>query len=391
MERRCQIIREAMLPDFPVGAGSFLPGRPTWASYLHAMPRFRSDLDKIIPYRPGRSIEEVAAELGLSEIAKLASNECPFPPFPEVEEAIRNAGSGINRYPDNDHTALRNAVAEAIGVARGNLLFGAGSSDILRSIGLAMGGPGTSTVYASPSFILYRIFTHLAGSEPIEVPLTSDWRHDPERLVSALRPDTTLLYLCNPNNPTGTHLPSDQVDWVIEQVPESVLIVIDEAYHDYAVAPDFASAVPHATVRDNVIVTHTFSKAHGLAGLRVGYAVGSPATLGTVRKTQTPFPVTAVAQAAATAAVRNADGVAQRVRYNDVQRSRMAGAINSLGLEQADSQTNFIFHRSPVPSEDYTRLGVIVRAGTDGWVRTSIGLEEENDRFIRALSILGDF
>ncbi|MDF1595792.1 MAG: hypothetical protein P1T08_06810 [Acidimicrobiia bacterium] len=159
------------------------------------MPRFRSDLDQIVPYTPGRSIEEVAAESGISDIAKLASNECPFAPCPEVIEAMAVAGGGVNRYPDNDQRALRAATAEHLGIPEDHLWFGGGSSDLLRSIGLAMGGSGTSAVCASPSFVLYRIVTHIAGSEPLEVPLTDTWVHDPQRLVEAVREDTTLLYL----------------------------------------------------------------------------------------------------------------------------------------------------------------------------------------------------
>jgi histidinol-phosphate aminotransferase len=353
------------------------------------MPRFRSDLDQIVPYAPGRSIDEVAAELGVFNVAKLASNECPFPSWPEVVEAITIAGAGVNRYPDNDHRALRTATAMHLGVPEDHLWFGGGSSDLLRGIGLAMGGPGTSTVYAAPSFILYRIITRLAGSEPIEVPLTSAWVHDPEQLVEAVRDDTTLLYLCNPNNPTGTHLSSEIVSWIIDEVPDRVLIVVDEAYLHYAAAADFATAIPSALERDNVVVAHTFSKVYGLAGLRVGYAVGQPATLRTLRKTQTPFPVTAVGQAAAAEALRHQDRVAERVTHNARERSRLLAALDSLGIEHADSHTNFVFHRSSGTFADFIPQGVIVRPGIDGWVRTTIGLESENDRFLEAIQVVG--
>jgi histidinol-phosphate aminotransferase len=354
------------------------------------MPRFRTDLDLITPYTPGRSIDGVAAELGIADIAKLASNECPFPTWPEVVEAIAAAGAGVNRYPDNDHRELRAATASHLQVPEDHLWFGGGSSDLLRSIGITMGGPGTSTVYATPSFVLYRIITRIAGSEPVEVPLTTDWVHDPQHLVEAVRDDTTLLYLCNPNNPTGTHLPEESVRWIIDHVPEQVLVVVDEAYLHYADAPDFASAVPLALDRDNVVVTHTFSKVYGLAGLRVGYAVGIPETLGALRKPQTPFPVTAVGQAAATEALRHQERVVERSVHNARERSRLALILDSLGVERADSQTNFLFHRSPGPATDYLPHGVIVRPGVDGWVRTTIGLESENDRFVDAVQAVGD-
>jgi histidinol-phosphate aminotransferase len=349
------------------------------------MPRFRADLDLIVPYAPGHSIDEVAAELGLRDVAKLASNECPYPPWPEVTAAAVAAAGAANRYPDNDMRALRRATAETLGVEDENLWFGGGSSDLLRSIGIGMGGPGTSTVYAAPSFILYRIITHLAGSEPVEVPLTSDWVHDPERLVNPVRSDTTLLYLCNPNNPTGTHLAAGAVEWIVDNVPESVLVVVDEAYLHYVEAPDFASAVPLAISRDNVVVTHTFSKVYGLAGMRVGYAVGQLETLSQLRKTQTPFPVTGMAQAAATEALRHRDRLAERVDANRRERNRVVGTLESLGIAHADSQTNFVFHRLAAHPEEFLGHGVIVRPTIPGWVRTTLGIEAENTRFLEAL------
>ena len=305
-------------------------------------------------------------------------------------QAIAAAGGGVNRYPDNDHRELRAATASHLQIRGDHLWFGSGSSDLLRSIGIAMGGPGTSTVYATPSFVLYRIITRIAGSEPVEVPLTAGWVHDPQRLVDAVRDDTTLLYVCNPNNPTGTHLAEDSVRWIVDQVPERVLVVVDEAYWHYVDAPDFASAVSLALERDNVVVAHTFSKVYGLAGLRVGYAVGNPNTLAELRKPQTPVPVTAVGQAAATEALRHQDRVGERSIHNARERSRLAAILDSLGIERADSQTNFLFHRSPAPAGDYLQYGVIVRPGVDGWVRTTIGLEDENDRFADALQAVGD-
>lgn len=353
------------------------------------MPRFRADLDQIDLYTPGRSIDEVAAELGIRDVAKLASNECPFPPWPEVLEAIAAAGEGVNRYPDNDQRVLRSATAAHLNVPEDHLWFGGGSSDLLRATGLAMGGSGTSTVYATPSFVLYRVITHIAGAEPIEVPLTARWVHDPPRLVEAIRSDTTLLYLCNPNNPTGTYLSSSDVKWIIDRVPDRVLVVVDEAYMHYADAPDFSTAVPLALERDNVVVTHTFSKVYGLAGLRVGYAVGSPATIRVLRKTQAPFPVNAIAQAAATEALRRQARLAERVAHNSRERSRVSAALDHLGVERADSQTNFLFHRFADDPSALAPHGVVVRPGVGGWVRTTIGTEVENDRFLEALQAVG--
>ncbi len=370
-------------------------GVATALGYLPGMPRFRSDLDSIVPYTPGRSIDEVAAELGLVDVAKLASNECPFAPWPEVVEAIAEAGAGVHRYPDNDHRLLAAVTGAYLGVPADHLWFGSGSSDILRSIALAMGGPGTSAVYATPSFVLFRMITHIARAEPIEVALAPGWAHDPEALVEAVRPDTTVLYVCNPNNPTGTHISGDAVRWIIDQVPDRVLVVVDEAYVDYVDAADYETMVPVAPERDNVVVTRTFSKVYGLAGLRVGYAVGVRATLQALRKLQAPFPVTTVGQAAATAAIGLPDRLAERIAHNTRERARVLTALAGLGVEHAASQANFVFHRSPVPAEDFTHRGVIVRAAGEGWARTTIGWTHENDLFLEALEAFrsagGDF
>jgi histidinol-phosphate aminotransferase len=353
------------------------------------MPRFRSDIDHIVPYSPGRSIEEVAAELGISDVAKLASNECPFPPWPEVLEAMRRAAQGVNRYPDYGVERLSRATAHHLGVPSSNLWFGAGSSDLLRCMGLAMGGPGTSAVYASPSFVLYRVISHIAGSEPIEVPLGEGWVHDPEKLVGAVRDDTTLLYLCNPNNPTSTHLSEDAIKWIVEQVSDRVLIVVDEAYLHYVEAPDYATATPLALERANVVVTHTFSKIFALAGVRVGYAIAQPDTITQLSKAQGPFVVTSVGQAAATEALLHTDRLGERITHNARERSRLLEALARLGVEHADSQTNFVFHRSAADATGYLPHGVIVRPAGEGWVRTTVGLEEENDRFLEAVEMLG--
>lgn len=219
-------------------------------------------MDRLPPYVAGRPIEEVADEFGFDprSVVKLASNESPLPPFPEVVEAIAAHAGTLNRYPDNGWHEVARAVGEWLDVDEKNLMFAGGSSELLRVFALAVGGAGTSAVYAWPSFIIYRLASVLAESEPIEVPLTADHQLDPEGLVEAIRSDTTVLYLCNPNNPTGSYLGFDRMKEVIDRVGDSALVVIDEAYFDYVTARDYASAIPEALARPNVVVTRTFRR-----------------------------------------------------------------------------------------------------------------------------------
>ena len=354
------------------------------------MPSLRAGVDRLPPYVAGRPIEEVAEEFGFDpgSVVKLASNESPLPPFPEVIAAIAAHAGSLNRYPDNGWHEVARAVGQWLDVDEENLMFAGGSSELLRVFALAVGGAGTSAVYGWPSFIIYRLASVLAGSETIEVPLTADNRLDPEGLVDAIRPDTTVLYICNPNNPTGSYLGSDQIKEVIDRVADSVLVVIDEAYFDYVNAADYASAIPEALSRPNVVVTRTFSKVFGLAALRVGYAIGQADTLLELRRAQAPFTVSTLAMAAASEAVRHPRRVQERVLANQAERERLSLALEKGGIEYVPSQGNFIFLR-PAPGRsletDFLRRGVIVRPFGEDWLRVTIGTPTEMDRFLTEL------
>jgi histidinol-phosphate aminotransferase len=300
-----------------------------------------------------------------------------------VIKAVAAAASGVNRYPDNDWHDLAKAMSASLGVAPDQLMFGGGSSELLRVIALSVGGAGTSAVYGWPSFIIYRMATALAGAEGIEVPLTQH-THDLEAMLAAIRPGTTVVYLCNPNNPTGTHLSAEAVVRFIERVPERVLVVIDEAYHEYVTAADYRSAIPEALVRSNVVVTRTFSKVYGLAGLRVGYAVGQSQTLSDLRRAQGPFTVNALAQVAAVTALEFPDQVQQRARLNAEERTRLEKELAARDVEHVSSQANFVY----IKSKAYEALlahGVITRPMGDEWIRVTIGSPEENERFLATL------
>lgn len=336
---------------------------------------------------PGRPIDEVARELGIESIDKLASNECPEPPFPEVIPLIEGLASSLNRYPDSAGYELTGAIANHLDIPSGSVWIGAGSSENLRCAALAVGGPGTSAVYASPSFVMYTITTRISHAEPITVPLTSSFAHDLDAMAAAIRPDTTLVYVCNPNNPTGGIRSGDDVRAFIEAVPERVTVIVDEAYAEYVTDGSYRSMVHDAVDASNVLVTRTFSKIYGLAGLRVGYAVGHPDLIAALRSTQAPFTVNSLAQAAAMEVLRHQDRVARRRDRNAAGRAVLTDGLRDRGVDVADSQANFVYFEPATPpdelAEQLMQRGVIVRPLGKG-LRVSVGTEEENGRFLAA-------
>lgn len=367
-------------------------GTPAWGK-LGRMPRFRPDVAALAHYTAGRPISEVARSYGFdpADIVKLASNENPSPPFPEVEKAIAAAAGEVNRYPDNDAYELRHALAAHLGVEADQVWVGGGSSELLRVIALAVGGPGTSAVYAWPSFVVYRLASIWAMAETIEVPLDGAARHDLERMIEAVREDTTVVYICNPNNPTGTVVSGASLREFIDSVPERCLVVVDEAYHEYVTDPDYQTMLPLAAERPNLVVTRTFSKVYGLASLRVGYAVAHSETVRNLRKAQAPFTVTGLGQVAAVEALAHQDRVRERVEENAEQRRLLEENLARMGIEYVPSQANFVFFRVGASTEETTeaflRHGVIIRPLSGGWVRVTVGTAKENRRFLDALAL----
>ncbi len=355
------------------------------------MPTFRQDLSAIGAYVPGRPIEDLARELGTTpdQIVKLASNESPDGPFPGVIAAATASLPNSHRYPDNDTVELSDALSRWLDVSPDHLWLGAGSVALLSNIALAVGGPGTSAVLAWPSFVMYRTVSRWAFTETVEVPLTTELVHDLEAMRAAIREDTTVVYVCNPNNPTGTIVTGDQMEWFIGSVPDRVLVVVDEAYHDYVTDESYRSALGLAVERSNVIVLRTFSKIFGLASHRVGYAIGTPATIAELRKTQIPFSISEVAQAAAAASLGDEVEHRRRVKANEAGRHHLSGVLEERGLSHSDSRANFVYFRvgedSSTASDAFMARGVIVRPMSKGWLRVTVGNDEENQRFVTAL------
>lgn len=355
------------------------------------MPRIRSDIAALKPYVVGRQLADVAREHGidLADIVKLTANEGPEGPFPGVVEEAARVLEGSNRYPDNACWDLGHALASEMGVEFSNLMFGAGSVALLSDIALAVGGPGTNIVYGWPSFIMYRFAAIWAGSRHVEVSLDGAFRLDLDAMAASIDDATTMVVVCNPNNPTGTIRAADEIEAFIDAVPESVLVVVDEAYHEFVTDPTYRSEVPVAVKRPNVVVLRTFSKIYALAAHRIGYAIGREDLITELRKVQAPLTVNHVAQVAALASLGQPDELERRRSENAARRHHLTGALAERGLNMIESQTNFIYFELGEDVDrivaDMTSQGVIIRGMGPGWVRVTIGNDDENRRFLEAL------
>ncbi len=351
--------------------------------------RWNPALERMEPYVGGKPIEEVARDYGVRDIVKLASNESPTEPFPEVLEVIRELAASVHRYPDDRCHALGVVASERLGVPAESLWFGGGSGDLIRSLSTAVGGAGSKAVFGVPSFGLYPVFTTLAGATGVGVPVDAEHRLDLDAMLEAIDDATSVVYVCNPNNPTGTYRSALDVEAFIESMPPDVLVVVDEAYGEYVTAHDWGTMIPVALRQSNVVVLRTFSKIYGLAGLRIGYAVGMPATLAGLRRAQRPFTVSQLAQGAAREALRYPGRVEQRRLENERGRKILHDGLLQRGVDTVASQANFVYCDLGPDTErlveELLRRGVIIRTYGDGWSRVSVGTELENRRFLMAL------
>jgi histidinol-phosphate aminotransferase len=355
------------------------------------MPRIRSDIAALSPYKVGRQLADVAREHGLdpSEIVKLTANEGPEGPFPGVVEAVSGVLGNSNRYPDNACWDLGHALSAEMEIDFSNLMFGAGSVALLVEIATALGGPGTNIVFGWPSFVMYRFVAIWSGSRHVEVPLDEAHRLDLGALREAIDDETTVVVLCNPNNPTGTIHPADDIEAFIDSVPESVLVVVDEAYHEFVTDQSYRSEVALAVERPNVVVLRTFSKIYALASHRIGYAVGNSDLMTELRKAQAPLTVNQVAQTAALASLGQPAELERRRSENTGRRHHLVGALRERGLPMSESHTNFVYFelgdRVDSVVADMTTHGVLIRPMGGGWARVTIGDDDENRRFLEAL------
>ena len=354
---------------------------------------FIERLERIPHYSAGADSAEAAAREAAS-VAMLASNESPFPPVEGVVEAVRRAAGEVNRYPDPGAGALRRALADRYQHPLSGIAVGNGSCEILLAAADALLEPWSEIVYAWPSFSMYPHLSAATDAREVTVPLTEDYLHDLDAMESAVTDQTRLMLVCNPNNPTGTHLPSDAVAGLLERVPPRVLVILDEAYIEFQTVEDPDTSLGLLRRFDNLVILRTFSKAYGLAGLRVGFALGSEEFRAAVDRVRQPFSVNHLAQAAATEALRHQDDVARRVEWNAVERLWMQDELSELGLQVADSQANFCWvslgdRDEPEVLAALSRAGVAVRPGMGlggpGHLRVTYGTRAENERFIDAL------
>lgn len=354
-----------------------------------ALP-IRESMNAIPVYKPAKSSEDSGRDL--TRIVRLAANENTLGFSPLAEEAVRRAAARMNWYPDPHSSRLRAKLAEKRGFLPEQLIFGNGSFELLSLAAQAYLNPGEEAIVPSPSFGWYNVATLGAGGVPVVVPLT-DHKIDLSAIRERLTPRTRLIWLCNPNNPTGTYFSAGELEAFLAEVPDSVAIVVDEAYYEYADGEDYPDTVRLLERYPNLIAVRTFSKAYGLAGLRIGYGIASPGTIETLNRIRPPLNVNALAEAAAVASLEDTDFVAAVLANNREQKRFYYDSFRELGLAYLPTATNFIMvdlgtESDPVYAEMAQR-GVLVRPGSDfgmpTWLRISIGKPDENRRAVELL------
>jgi histidinol-phosphate aminotransferase len=349
----------------------------------------RSELAPMVPYAPGLRASEVRERSGVESIRKLSSNESPHPPFPAAIAGMRSVLDHLNRYPDGAARALKRALAEKLGVAAGNLVIGNGSNELLVRIAQAVTGPGDEIVFAWPSFVVYPMCAQLTGATAVKVPLTKDQRHDLSAMVAAMTAKTKLVFLCNPNNPTGSIYSRAEFEEFLAKVPDHVLVVVDEAYFEYVTDASYPDALEDFDGDRPIVVLRTFSKIYALAGARVGYGVAPVPLVEAIDKVREPFNVNIVAQVGAYYSLGELEELERRRAENTEERARLCAALDDLGVEYVGSQTNFVYVHVDKPVAVFEALlaeGIIVRDfGTAPALRIGIGTRADTDATVRAL------
>jgi len=345
------------------------------------------------PYEPGKPIEELERELGIQGSVKLASNENPLGPSPKAVDALHAAAANVHRYPDGHSFALRRKLAARLAAPEAGLVMGNGSSELLELLVKTFLGVDDEVVFAWPSFAMYPIVAQGMGAKSVTVPLDAALGHDLEAMAAAVHERTKMVIVCNPNNPTGTSVGTAAFDRFASVLPDDVVLVVDEAYVEYAHRQDFPDALAWVKRRPATIVLRTLSKIYGLAGLRVGYGVTDPELAGYLERARHPFNLNAMAQAAAFAALDDDEHVARSREVNRCGSEYLTRELGSLGIETTPSDANFLLARAGAGVyEPLLREGVIVRPmagfGLPEHVRITVGLPEENERLVKALKRL---
>ncbi len=358
------------------------------------LPPVSENITRLIPYKPGKPVEEVKRELGLTQVVKLASNENSLGPAPKAIEAVQKLASKMHIYPDADAHELRMALAAHLNVAPETLVFGNGSDDIIHLLGVTLLLPGDEIIQADPSFVRYESAAILNNAVCHLVPLTPDYRHDLPAMAARVNDRTRLIFLCNPNNPTSTIISGEELARFLDSIPPQVVVVLDEAYYEYAAhAPEYPDALAYVRDGRNVVVLRTFSKAYGLAGHRIGYGVMRPEIAGWLNRTREPFNVNYMAQAAAVAALSDTEHIARTLAMNAQGKCDLYAAFTELGLSATPTYANFVWVDVKTDAkavfQGLLHRGVIVRV-SDSFrapthIRVTIGTPDENAVFLAAL------
>ncbi len=343
----------------------------------------------IAPYVPGKPVEELRRELGIGDAVKLASNENPLGPSPMAVEAVRSAAGGVNRYPDGSGFYLKNALSEKLNVDQECLITGNGSNEIIDIAVRTFMCAGDEAVMGTPSFVVYPLAVQSVGARGVQVPL-KEWRHDLRAMADEITERTRVVFVANPNNPTGTINSAGEFDDFMQRVPDGVLVVVDEAYREYVQDGGYPDTMEYLRAGRDILILRTFSKVYGLAGLRIGYGISNREIVREMEKVREPFNVSSVAQAAAIAALGDDAHVERSVSLNEEGKEYLYAELRRLGIGFLATEANFVYVMlgRPAASELYGRLleeGVIIRPVGPDAVRITIGLPEENRLLVEAL------
>jgi histidinol-phosphate aminotransferase len=346
------------------------------------------NIASLVPYSPGKPLDELERELGISHAVKLASNENSLGPSPKAQAALAKHVTQLNVYPDGGAHYLRRALAERWKVDPGQIVVGNGSDEVISLLVKAFVAPGEEAVMADDTFVMYKLALQGGHGVPVEVPL-KDWRHDLPSMARAITDKTRLVFVCNPNNPTGTMVSQGEVDAFMEAVPDHVIVVFDEAYYEYVRSTEYPESLQYVKQNRPVVVLRTFSKIYGLAGLRVGYGISTLEIFDYVNRVRPPFNSNSLAQAAALAALDDEEHVAKSRAMNMAEMGVLETELTKLGLSPIPSQANFIYFDTKRDGrkvfEALLRKGVIVRHLKGSMIRVTVGQAFENQQFLEAL------
>jgi len=355
--------------------------------------KVRKAVTNLRPYVPGKPIQEVERELGITGIVKLASNENVVGTSPKAQDAMREAVDKLYLYPENTCHYIKSAIAQKFGIETSNVICGNGAVEVIYQVCQVLIEDGDELVEADPSFMSYSIAGKLMGGEIIQVPLTADFRHDIPAMVKAITPRTKIVWICSPNNPTGTITTGEELKYYFDNVSDDVLTVIDEAYYDFVDDPEYPDSLEYLRQGRNVMVLRTMAKSGGIAGIRFGFGMTHPELVDFCERVRVTFSVNSLAQVAAVAALADTEHIAEGKRHLHSELGRLYACFDELGLEYCRTQGNFVWLHTGMDSKQVASTlmhqGVLIRPGWifghDEYIRVSVGRVEENDRFMECL------